>query len=104
MVRTSIFDFQVMTKSLGSDKPCLIPAWAKMLMPPEKLFAAQRACRFCWSWCSMQVFNVIVFQMPGKMYTSGLQTHFEGDVVGFLEIFCLNFNLMLDVHFLGATL
>ena len=36
-----------MIKSLGSDKPCCvdIPTWAKKLIPAEKLFAGQRACR-----------------------------------------------------------
>ena len=51
MVRTNIFDFKVMSKSLGSERPCAVPIWAESLIPPEKLFACQRACRsLLYSW------------------------------------------------------
>ena len=51
MVRTNIFDFKVMSKSLGSERPCAVPIWAESLISPEKLFACQRVCRSLpYSW------------------------------------------------------
>ena len=72
MVLANIFDFQVMSKSLGSNRPCLInvPSWAKKMIPREKLYAGQRACR-CRENCTPVVFKL----MLEENWCHALSTH-----------------------------
>ena len=72
MVLANIFDFHVMSKSLGSNRPCLInvPSWAKKMIPREKLYAGQRACR-CRENCTPVVFKL----MLEENWCHALSTH-----------------------------